>query len=137
MAEEQVAGGLGGPGSGRVNPRLAWGRRTDDRPWADRGRDVILSGCGRDWRTMIRPGVLRCLVAAVLFGASAPAASKLAGEMPVLVLAGLLYLGVAMAVAPATARRRPTAAALVSEWRPAGVAVLVGGAVGPALFVAG
>ena len=44
---------------------------------------------------MARVGVLRCLGAAVLFGASAPAASVLAGEMPALLLAGLLYLGAA------------------------------------------
>ncbi len=48
-----------------------------------------------------RRGVLRCLIAAVLFGAAAPAASILAGEMPTLVLAGLLYLGAALAVLPA------------------------------------
>lgn len=86
---------------------------------------------------MVRAGVVRCLLAAVLFGASAPATSKLAGEMPVLVLAGLLYLGAALAVLPSTVRRPPTTAALTSEWRPAGVAVIAGGAVGPALLVAG
>ena len=46
---------------------------------------------------MNRTGVLRCLAAAVLFGASAPAASELAGKLPTLVLAGLLYVGAALA----------------------------------------
>lgn len=44
------------------------------------------SSSGRDNVAMARRGVLRCLAAAVLFGASAPAASQLAGDMPTLVL---------------------------------------------------
>ncbi|RLE25384.1 MAG: EamA family transporter, partial [Actinobacteria bacterium] len=86
---------------------------------------------------MARIGILRCLAAAVLFGASAPAASVLAGDMPVLVLAGLLYVGAAIAVTPATVRRPPSRVALQSEWRPVTVAVVAGGAIGPVLLVAG
>ena len=86
---------------------------------------------------MSRAGVVRCLLAAVLFGATAPAASELAGSVPALTLAGLLYLGAAMAVLPAVARRPPSRDALVREWRPALVAVVAGGAVGPVLLVAG
>lgn len=86
---------------------------------------------------MIRSGVGRCLLSALLFGASAPLTSKLAGQMPTLMLAGLLYLGAALAVLPATARRPPTREALVLEWRPAAVAIVAGGALGPALLVAG
>ncbi|MDH3754892.1 MAG: DMT family transporter [Acidimicrobiia bacterium] len=86
---------------------------------------------------MNRVGVIRCLAAAVLFGASAPAASSLVDDMPVLVLAGLLYIGAGLAVLPAVARRPPTSVALAAEWRSAAVAVVVGGAVGPALLVAG
>ncbi|HPU39395.1 MAG TPA: DMT family transporter [Microthrixaceae bacterium] len=86
---------------------------------------------------MSRIGVARCLAAAVLFGASAPAASVLAGDMPALVLAGLLYLGAALAVAPSVGRHRPSAAALSSGWRPLAVAVVFGGAIGPVLLVAG
>lgn len=82
-------------------------------------------------------GVVRCLVAAVLFGASAPAASVLAGDMPTLVLAGLLYVGAALAMLPIVARQRPTAAALRAGGRPLAVAVVFGGAIGPALLVAG
>jgi drug/metabolite transporter (DMT)-like permease len=86
---------------------------------------------------MPRRGVIRCLLAAVLFGTSAPAASGLAGDMPTLVLAGLLYLGAAMAVLPAVLRHRPTSAGLRAGWRPLAIAVVFGGALGPALLVAG
>jgi hypothetical protein len=79
---------------------------------------------------MSRAGVIRCLVAAVLFGASAPAASVLAQDMSALSLAGLLYLGAAMAVAPVVVDRRPGFDALRREWRPVAVAVVVGGALG-------
>jgi drug/metabolite transporter (DMT)-like permease len=77
------------------------------------------------------------LAAAVLFGASAPAASVLAGDMPALVLAGLLYVGAALAVTPAVLRHRPNATALSDGWRPLAIAVVSGGALGPALLVAG
>ena len=86
---------------------------------------------------MSRAGIVRCLLAAVLFGASAPAASELAGDMPSLLLAGLLYIGAGLAVAPSVVRSPFTAVALRRDWRPALVAVVAGGAVGPALLVAG
>ena len=86
---------------------------------------------------MSRVGVVRCLIAAVLFGASAPLASELAGSVPAFTLAGLLYVGAAIAAAPVTLRRPPTAPALRREWRPVAAAVVVGGAVGPVLLVAG
>ena len=86
---------------------------------------------------MSRRGVVRCLLAAVFFGASAPATSRLADDVGALALAGLLYLGAALAVLPATVRRPPPRAALAAEWKPALAAVVVGGAVGPALLVAG
>ncbi len=81
--------------------------------------------------------MLRCLVAAVLFGASAPAASELAGEVHFLVLAGLLYVGAGLAVLPHVAVNRPDRAAISRDWKPALIAVVAGGAVGPALLVAG
>lgn len=86
---------------------------------------------------MSRIGAVRCLVAAVLFGASAPLASDLAGSLPAFTLAGLLYVGAAIAAAPAAVRRPPTIPALRAEWRPAAAAVVMGGAVGPVLLVAG
>lgn len=84
-----------------------------------------------------RSGVLRCLLAAALFGAAAPAASELAGSIPAFTLAGLLYIGAAFSVAPAVWRRPLTSRAVRTEWRPAIVAVVAGGAVGPVLLMAG
>lgn len=84
-----------------------------------------------------RRGVIRCLAAAMLFGASAPAASALAGDLPTLALAGLLYVGAAFAVLPTVARHRPTPAALRAGGRPLVLAVVFGGAIGPVLLVAG
>lgn len=84
-----------------------------------------------------RRGAVRCLLAAVLFGASAPAASVLANDMSALALAGLLYLGAAVAVAPAVARRPPELADIRASWKPVAVAVIAGGALGPALLIAG
>ena len=79
----------------------------------------------------------RCLGAAVLFGVSAPAASVLASDTSALLLAGLLYVGAAIAVLPSVRRRPPTRAALRDGWRPLAVAVVAGGALGPALLVRG
>lgn len=81
--------------------------------------------------------MLRCAVAAVLFGASAPAASRLAGDMSAFSLAGLLYLGAAIAVLPVVGRSRPDRPSLRSGARRLAVAVLLGGAVGPVLLAAG
>src|SRR5262245_49807782 len=86
---------------------------------------------------MPRIGVLRCILAAVLFGASAPAASKLAGNIPTLVLAGLLYVGAALAVAPIALQRPHPIRRLRAGGRRLAAAVFFGGAVGPALLVAG
>jgi drug/metabolite transporter (DMT)-like permease len=84
-----------------------------------------------------RVGVLRCLTAALLFGASAPAASVLAEDVPALQLAGLLYLGAGAAVAPVVARARPDRAAVRGALPSLSVAVVAGGAVGPVLLMAG
>ena len=89
------------------------------------------------WTAMSRRGVFRCLLAAVLFCAAAPAASVLAGEMSALVLAGLLYLGAALAVVPSVARRRPDRQSIRAAWRPLTVAVVFGGALVPVLIVGG
>lgn len=77
------------------------------------------------------------MLAAVLFGASTPAASVIARDMKPLVLAGLLYLGAALAVSPWWVIRRPPAGALRRDWRPLALAIVAGGAVGPALLTAG
>jgi drug/metabolite transporter (DMT)-like permease len=73
----------------------------------------------------------------MLFGASMPATTQLAGDMPALVLAGLLYVGAALAVLPAAALRRPSGAALRRSWVPLFGAVVAGGAVGPVILVVG
>ncbi|HUF99232.1 MAG TPA: DMT family transporter [Ilumatobacter sp.] len=86
---------------------------------------------------MTRSGVWSCAIAAMLFGASTPAASVIAQDMQPLVLAGLLYLGAAVAVAPWWIARRPRPSALRREWRLLAVAIVAGGAVGPSLLTAG
>ncbi len=82
-------------------------------------------------------GFVRCLAAAVLFGVSAPAAAQLAGSIPTFTLAGLLYLGAAITVLPSVIAAPPTRSAIRLEWKPALVAVVAGGAVGPVLLMAG
>lgn len=86
---------------------------------------------------MTRRGVIRCSLAAVLFGISAPAASRLAGDMGAFTLAGLLYLGAAIAVLPVVGRVRPTRRAVVRGAPRLATAVVLGGAVGPVLLAAG
>jgi drug/metabolite transporter (DMT)-like permease len=53
--------------------------------------------------TALRP-LARALLAAALFGAGVPASKWLLAELPPFQLAGLLYLGAALGVAPAAAR---------------------------------
>lgn len=86
---------------------------------------------------MTRRGVIRCALAAVLFGISAPAASRLAGDMGAFTLAGLLYVGAAIAVVPVIGRVRPTKRAMRRSAPRLAVAVVVGGAIGPVLLAAG
>lgn len=86
---------------------------------------------------MSRRGVVRCALAAVLFGLSAPAASRLTGEMGSLTLAGLLYVGAALAVAPLLTRAQPSHGALRRSAARLAVAVVLGGAVGPVLLATG
>lgn len=86
---------------------------------------------------MSRDGVVRCLLAAVLFGAAVPAASRLTDALPSLTLAGLVYLGAAVAVLPSVIRQPSARRAIEQEWRPVLVAVIAGGAIGPVLLMAG
>jgi len=76
-------------------------------------------------------------LAALLFGASIPAASVLVQDMRPLVLAGLLYLGAALVVSPSWFVQRPAPGALRRDWKPLALAIVAGGAVGPALLTAG
>jgi drug/metabolite transporter (DMT)-like permease len=79
------------------------------------------------------------LAAALLFGASTPAAKLLAGEMPAFLLAGLLYagsgLGLALWIAIRPAASAPRLAKAELPWL-AG-AVLCGGVAGPVLLMLG
>ena len=82
-------------------------------------------------------GIVRCGLAAVLFGISAPLASRLAGELGAFSLAGLLYLGAAVAVLPVVGRNVPDRGTVRRAAPRLAVAVVVGGAVGPVLLAAG
>ena len=86
--------------------------------------------------TPARAGMLRCALAAGLFGASTPLASRLADETGAPVLAGLLYLGAGAAVLPFAVCQRPS-----HTWRQGlgrlSVAVAAGGFLGPLLLAAG
>jgi drug/metabolite transporter (DMT)-like permease len=80
--------------------------------------------------------VVLCALAALLFGASTPAAKLALGSLGPLTLAGILYLGAALAIAaPAWQGRslltKPPASKLVRI----AAAVLLGGAVAPALVM--
>ena len=85
----------------------------------------------------VRRGLIRCGAAALLFGASIPVASQLAGEMGPFVLAGLLYLGAGLAAVPQALRTPPTLAGLRRGWGRLTLAVVFGGLVGPLLLVLG
>lgn len=79
----------------------------------------------------------RCAAAAVLFGATTPLASRLADETSAPMLAGLLYVGAALAVAPIAARRGASRVAWRRGLGRLAVAVVVGGFFGPLLLTAG
>jgi drug/metabolite transporter (DMT)-like permease len=85
----------------------------------------------------VRSGVLSCGLAAVLFGATTPLAAELAGNTSAPVLAGLLYLGAALAVAGPVARQGLDLRSLGAGWRNLAAAVVAGGFLGPLLLVAG
>ena len=86
---------------------------------------------------MSRRGVLRCLLAAVFFGLSAPAASRLARDLGPFTLAGLLYIGAAIATFVPTVRRPPRRRSLRRAAPRLSAAVIIGGAIGPLLLAAG
>jgi drug/metabolite transporter (DMT)-like permease len=85
----------------------------------------------------VNTGIIRCGIAAILFGISAPAASRLTNDMGAFTLAGLLYLGAALAVAPFARRSPPTRTALRASLPNLSIAVVLGGAVGPVLLAVG
>jgi drug/metabolite transporter (DMT)-like permease len=79
----------------------------------------------------------RCAAAAVLFGATTPLASRLADDTTAPVLAGLLYVGAALAVAPFARRLTVDPVAFRRGSRRLAVAVGAGGFLGPLLLTAG
>ena len=81
--------------------------------------------------------LLATLVAAALFGAATPASKGLVGELGPFSLAGLLYLGAALAVIPAARGVPREALRDRATLRRLGGAVLLGGVVGPVLMLAG
>ena len=86
---------------------------------------------------MSRIGVLRCALAAVLFGVSAPLASRLTDDMGAFTLAGLLYVGAALAVIPALGRTPPSREAVRASLPSLSAAVVLGGMAGPVLLAFG
>ena len=90
---------------------------------------MLLSGAQR--------GMARCGAAAVLFGATTPLASRLADDTSAPVLAGLLYVGAAVAVAPFARRRILDTAAVRRGLGRLSLAVVAGGFLGPLLLTAG
>jgi drug/metabolite transporter (DMT)-like permease len=85
----------------------------------------------------MRRGLLRCGAAALLFGASTPFAARLTGDMGPVLLAGLLYLGAALAVLPQSLHRPPSVAGLRRGAGRLTLAVVFGGLIGPILLMLG
>ena len=84
-----------------------------------------------------RRGLWECAIAALLFGVSAPLAAELADDVSPFTLAGLLYVGAALAVVPFARTTPPSTDALRRGARRLGTAVFFGGALGPVLLAFG
>lgn len=84
--------------------------------------------------------ILLAFISAALFGAATPASKGLLGELSPFQLAGLLYLGAALGVAPVASLRQvwraPWRIDPTNRWRLLG-AILAGGVLGPVLLLAG
>ena len=86
------------------------------------------------------PAVMAALGAAALFGASTPFAKQLVGELPALLLAGLLYLGsgIGLLIARLLRDRGWRASGMTAaEWPWFAGAVVFGGMLGPVLLMLG
>src|SRR5467141_4789316 len=79
------------------------------------------------------------LISAALFGASTPLAKMLLGELPPLLLAGLLYLGSGLGLLAWIALRPAAQRAVLarSEWPWLGAAIVTGGVIAPGLLMFG
>ena len=87
-----------------------------------------------DGRLTQRNGWLWCALAAVFFGAATPATKLLVDDVGAVTLAGLLYLGAAIAVAPFTIREQRSSVTVEQRSRLL-LAVVVGGGLAPVLLV--
>src|SRR5690606_13125024 len=89
-------------------------------------------------RASLRP-LFEALAAAALFGAATPASKRLLADLSPLALAGLLYLGAAIATAPSLRRRRArgTGRRTAADRARLVGAVGLGGVVGPVLLLEG
>lgn len=89
---------------------------------------------------MLRHPVILALLSAALFGAATPASKGLLADLSPWQLAGLLYLGAALGVAPVAGLRQvwllPWRIDRRNRWRLGG-AVVAGGVLGPVLLLAG
>lgn len=91
---------------------------------------------------MPRRPILLALLAALLFGASTPLAKALLGQMPPLLLAGLLYLGSGAGLSLLLALRRwqggtPVTLPPRADWPWLAAAIAAGGVAGPVLLLFG
>jgi drug/metabolite transporter (DMT)-like permease len=90
--------------------------------------------------SVFHPQVIHALLAAALFGASTPLAKLLVGEIPPLLLGGLLYLGsgVGLGIARLIRDRGWSSSGLnPGEWRWLLSAIVFGGMFGPVLLMTG
>ncbi len=79
--------------------------------------------------------MIAALIAALLFGAATPLLKPLVERVPPLVVAGLLYVGAALAVAPLAWRRSPQAPIDRANARRLAAAALAGGVLAPVALV--
>ncbi|HEX9300715.1 MAG TPA: DMT family transporter [Casimicrobiaceae bacterium] len=92
----------------------------------------------------MNPGILCALAAAALFGASTPLAKTLVGDIPPILLAGLLYAGsgvgltiVLLARLVVTRASAPFAWPVRGEWGSLLASIFFGGVLGPVLLMFG
>lgn len=88
----------------------------------------------------VSPSVIAALAAALLFGASTPFAKALVGDVPPVLLAGLLYLGsgIGLGIVRILRDRGYKSAGLSrTEWPWLAAAIIAGGILGPILLMYG
>jgi drug/metabolite transporter (DMT)-like permease len=88
-------------------------------------------------RPQERRGAIECGLAAVLFGVTVPLAARVADDVNAPLLAGLLYVGAALAVLPFAVQGGSAVGVVRRGGRSLVVAVAAGGFLGPLLLAAG